>query len=455
MKKVWHLLVMIGLIIGLLPLWACTKEAVSTTTTAMNTTTASKSLEEKARAWVGLLVAQKFEEAVQSFDPTMTTLMPAASLQTTWNTLLTQVGDFKEIKNTRTAQQSGYDIVFVTCNFQNAAIDVKVVYDAGGKIAGLFFAPASETAAYNPPEYANTTLFTETEVTVGTEPWQLPATLTMPKGDGPFPAVILVHGSGPNDRDETIDGNKPFKDLAWGLASQNIAVLRYEKRTRQYPNECAAMIDRFTVQDETIDDAIEAVNQLSRTKGIDSKKIFVIGHSLGGMLAPRIAAQDDRIAGIIMMAGAARKLEDLMLEQTQYIAGLDGKTDDTEAGQIKTLQEQITKIKELDFSPGEIILGAGKAYWQDLEQYDPVTTAEKLTVPMLILQGERDYQVTMVDFANWSSALQGHANVTLKTHPDLNHLFITGSGKSTPAEYTKPGNVAQESVEDIAAWVKK
>ncbi len=275
----------------------------------------------------------------------------------------------------------------------------------------------------------------------------------MPKGDGPFPAVILVHGSGPNDRDETIGGNKPFKDLAWGLASRSIAVLRYEKRTKQYPQEISAVINTFTVQDETIDDALAAVTLLSQTRGIDSRRIFVLGHSLGGMLGPRIASQDNRIAGLIVLAGLMRKLSDTILEQSKYLASLDGSNNEKKAEQINAIAQQVKRIQDLDFREGEIILGAGKAYWQDLNAYDTVITAKSLTIPMLILQGERDYQVTMEDFTGWANGLKGMNNVTLKSYADLNHLFMTGTGKSTPAEYNQPGHVNKTVIEDIAAWI--
>jgi dipeptidyl aminopeptidase/acylaminoacyl peptidase len=263
-----------------------------------------------------------------------------------------------------------------------------------------------------------------------------------------------VHGSGPHDRDETVWGNKPFKDLAWGLASRNIAVLRYEKRTKQYQQETAAMINTLTVQDEVIDDALAAVTLLSKTQGINSRHIFVLGHSLGGMLAPKIASQDSRIAGIIILAGPTRKLPDTILNQYNYLASMDGPIDENKAKQIKAIEQQVKKIKDLDFSEGEIVLGAGKAYWQDLEKYDNVATVKNLTIPMFILQGERDYQVTMEDFNGWTNGLKGMKNVTLKSYADLNHLFIAGAGKSTPAEYNQPGHVNKAVIEDIAAWIK-
>lgn len=410
-------------------------------------------LEKISADWVNLLVGGEFDQAVTSFDATVSKQINAVKLKEIWDSITTQFGAFKGIKSIKTSPFGDYIIAFVTSNFANSVVDIQLTLNTEGKIAGLFFRPSTENVSYNPPEYVATGSFTETEVTIGAGKWLLPGTLTIPKSGGPFPALVLVHGSGPNDRDETIVPNKPFKDLAWGLASRGIAVLRYEKRTKQYGPEFASVMDTFTVEDEVIADALAAVTLLSTTKGIDSQRIFVLGHSLGGMLAPRIAAQDNRLAGIIILAGLTRKLEDTILEQVTYIAMLDGTIDSNEAAQIKTLEQQVKKVKELDFSPGEVFLGSGKAYWQDMAKYSPVATAKNLTLPMLVLQGERDYQVTMVDFKAWADGLKGRNNVVLKSYPDLNHLFMTGTGKSTPAEYSQPSHINKCVIKDIADWI--
>ncbi len=411
-------------------------------------------LEQQAVEWVNLVVKKQFEKAVEFFDKTMSEQVPPAKLQEIWNAIISQVGTFENVIGTRTSQMNDSALVFVTCKFGKAALDIQLTYNAEKKIAGLFFRPSSAAPNYSPPEYADADLFTETEVTIGTGKWLLPATLSMPKGEGPFSAIVLVHGSGPNDRDETVGANKPFKDLAWGLASRNIAVLRYEKRTKQYPQETAATINSLTVQEETIDDALAGVTLLAETKGIDTQRIYVLGHSLGAMLAPRIASQDGRIKGLIILAGLTRNLGDAILDQYNYLASLAGTPNTSVAVQIKAIEQQVKKIKELDIREGEVVMGAGKAYWEDLAEYNVIATAMSLAVPMFILQGERDYQVTMKDFNAWVDGLKEKKNITYKTYPDLNHLFISGTGKSTPSEYQQPGNVAKTVVDDITAWIE-
>jgi len=283
----------------------------------------------------------------------------------------------------------------------------------------------------------------------------LPATLTVPVGAGPFPGVVLVHGSGPNDRDETVGANKPFKDLAAGLASRGIAVLRYDKRTKVYGARGVTTGD-YTVKQEVVDDALEAVRLLRGQPRIDPARVFVLGHSLGAMMAPRIAAADPKIAGLIAMAGAARPLEDAMLAQIRHLAMADGTIspeEQTAIDDMTKLVESIKALKPADAASGRMIAGAPASYWIDLEAYDPPSAAKAVKSPMLILQGERDYQVTMEDFSKWKAALGSRADVTFHSYKPLNHLFIPGTGPSLPAEYQVPGHVDETVIKDIVAWI--
>ena len=409
-----------------------------------------KTLDEIAVDIVALLMDHKYTSVYGYFNSSITTQITANQFQTTWEQqVISSYGEITGITGTLVVNESGYQTVYVTCTFsKDGTMDVKTAFNTHRWIIGLTVVPT--VLPYTPPSYVNQSLFTETEVMVGSGQWVLPGTLTVPNGIGSYPAVVLVHGSGPNDQDETIGSNKPFKDLAWGLASQGMVVLRYEKRTKQYPEQVRAMLQNFTVQEETIDDAIAAVNVLQALSVVNQSQIYVLGHSLGGMLAPRIAVQDHRIAGLIILAGNTRPLEDLILEQTLYLANI---SDTTQSDQINEIRQLVQKIKTLNFTEDELVFNAPKSYWVDLAGYDPVATATTLQIPLLILQGLRDYQVTMEDFIRWNQTFYGNQHVTLKTYASLNHLFIAGTGVPTSAEYLIPGHIDEQVILDIAAWM--
>jgi uncharacterized protein len=413
----------------------------------------------RAKEFLGLLAKEDFAGATKDFDAAMKKALPADKLEATWKVLTAQFGAFQKPGETRVVKAGQYDVVFVTCAFSKATLDAKVSFNGDKQIAGLFFTPHKAPVPYTAPAYVRPEAFKETEVRVGSGEWELPGTLALPVGDGPFPAVVLVHGSGPNDRDEAVGGQKPFRDLAGGLASRGIAVLRYEKRTRQHGTKVVASKEPFTVKEEVIDDALAAVALLHKNPVIDGKRVFVLGHSLGAGLAPQMAAADPKIGGLIILAGFTRPLEDMILEQTKYLLSLeDSLAEKDKQARLDKLKELIDRIKDPKLAPdtpASDLMGGSGAYWLSLRDYHPVEAAGKLHCPLLILQGERDYQVTMDDFANWKKALAGHKDVTLKSYPKLNHVFAEGEGKGKPEEYEKPGHVAQEVIDDIAEWIKK
>jgi dienelactone hydrolase len=423
-------------------------------------------LQKNAEQFVDRMVKGDFATAVKDFDAAMTQAMSAPKLKQTWETLITQCGAFGKREGFRTEKYQQYDITYVTCQFEKVALDAKVVFNSSGKISGLFFVPAKSAAQIKQdskpvplPDYIKPDSYTEKEVTFGKDPWILPGTLTIPKGSGPFPAIVLVHGSGPNDRDETIGPNKPFKDLAGGLASKGIVVFRYDKRTFHYRSQLAKDANEITIRQETIDDAAAAVDFLAANPQIDKHRIIVLGHSLGGMLIPRIAAENKTIAGFVIMAGSTRPLEDSVLEQVKYIAMMDGKIEPEERKALTKIQKQVEMVKSPSLTKNtpndQMPFNSPAGYWLDLRGYNPAVEAKAITQPMLILQGQREYQVTMDDFDGWKKELGNKANVEFKLYPDLNHVFITGKDKCRPEEYMTPGHVAGEVIDDIAAWINK
>lgn len=436
----------------------------STPSAPAATPTVSASDEESitlARKLITQLSDGDFDEAVSNFDATMSSQLPTDKLKGVWDQLTAQFGAFKEQGQAQSGHQDVYTVVVITCTFEKGPLDARVVLDAQKKIAGLFFAPSASATpvSYTPPNYVQESSFTEQEMSFGDPEWVLTGTLTMPKAGGPHPAVVLVHGSGPQDRDETIGGSKVFKDLAWGLASQGVAVFRYEKRTLAYGAKMATSTDQVTIKEETVDDAVMALEMLAGIEGIEPSRVFLVGHSLGAMLAPMISESTEAEKGFVTLAAPSRPLEDLVLEQYNYLANLDGSVTTEEQKALDDTEQQVANVKKLEpgsqTPPDQLPLGLPASYWLSLKGYDPPSVAKDLIEPMLILQGERDFQVTMVDFHGWENVLQGKEDVTFKSFPNLNHLFIPGTGPSSPDEYNKPGHVAEAVVRDIADWIER
>ncbi len=414
----------------------------------------------KARGFIQLLQKGDNEKAAESFDETMKQKLPFGQLSAIWPSLTAQFGNYNGIKESTAEVVSGYVVTRSTLEFEKSKLTAMIAFNDKLEISGLFFSPYKDKSDFIQPPYADTSLFNSRKIEFGLENWKLPGILTIPKGEGPFPAVVLVHGSGPNDMDETIGKNKPFRDLAWGLASNGIAVLRYDKRTYKYPNECAAA-EPFTVKEETIDDAVEAVKFLSGKDLINPKRIFVLGHSLGATVIPRIAKLDNISAGYILLAALARPLGETIWAQCNYIFNIDGDLTKEEQKKLDDMQAKIDNLEKLDTNaniPADSLpMNVPAAYWLDLRKHPLIGEITEVNRPMLILQGVRDYQVTTEDFYMIKTALSEKSEnkqVDFKIYPSLNHLFIEGSSISTPDEYNTAGNVSGEVIIDISNWIK-
>lgn len=413
-----------------------------------------------AKDFVNLLIQGQFEQASQAFPPELQPKAPPSMLQEAWSGLLKQLGAYQQITEATPTHELNVDMVYLTTEFAKGSVDLRFVFDQNGKIAGMQFLPAGTGRAalqpYQTAPYVKPGSFTEQEVTVGAPGFPLPGILTLPTGEGPFPAIVLVHGSGPNDRDETIYNNKPFRDLAEGLASQGIAVLRYDKRTKIYAEQMGQDLNSITADAEAVDDALAGIQFLQNTPGVDPQRVFLLGHSLGGMLVPRIAADVPGLAGAVVLAGPTRPLEDIIVDQITYLNGLQGTLTPEIQAQIEQTKAQAAKVKDPNLSidtPPDQLLGIPATWWLSLRGYNPAETAKTLAIPLLILRGERDYQVSQADFDGWQAALGEKASVILKQYPGLNHLFISGVGQPNPQEYQKAGHVAQAVVDDIASFI--
>ncbi len=219
----------------------------------------------RGRAYIKLLGARRFDEATGWFGDAMREQLPASKLSATWDKIATEGGHLKDSGESHTWSNGAWHVVVTEARFEHGSVDVTLTLDANERVAGLWFGPLRTT--WSRPPYVDPTAFTESDLEVGGEP-RLWGTLAKPSGPGPFPVVVLVHGSGPSDRDETSDGTKLFKDLAWGLASRGVAVLRYNKRTYQYRRSLSGKA--FTYDEEVVDDACAAVRDAASLPGIGS-----------------------------------------------------------------------------------------------------------------------------------------------------------------------------------------
>lgn len=298
---------------------------------------------------------------------------------------------------------------------------------------------------------------------VGQGPLALPGLLTVPAdGEGKrHPAVVLVHGSGPQDRDETLGPNKVFKDLAWGLAAQGIAVLRYDKVTKAHPQKSVEMLTKgFTMDHETTNDALRAAELLRKHERVLPERVFYLGHSQGAMAGPRAGARDPRLAGLILLAGPTRPFAEVGLAQLEYIVSLGGPNAIAAAQLLGQYKVQLKALYDPSFGPdtpaARLPFGVPASFWLDLRGYHPEKVAAGLRMPLLVLQGEADYQVTLEDFAGWKRALGGKKNATLKSFPRLGHHFIDlGKAKAVPEDYYQvTGHVAKDVIDEIVRFVK-
>lgn len=395
---------------------------------------------DTARKALDLLLARQYSALTPMFSP----MSKAANSEEMLAKKVPEAWGAVQNIGTPTARAIGTSsIVAIPVKFANQDVTFQISLNAQGQL-GLIITVVDP---WRHPAYSKPDSFKEREVTVGTQ-WKLGGTLTVPNGPGPFPGVVLVHDGGPADRDEMTGAVKVFKDLAEGLATHGVVVLRYDKRTRTYPS---VMQSRdYTAETEIIEDAVMAAGVLRAQPEVKPGGVFALGFGFGGYLMPRIAEDDGKLAGMVIVNGNQRPLEDLALDEAQYR--------EIQGPQMALIQEQAAKIKKLtqadeDTSP---LLGMLGPYLLDLKDYNPAGQAKLLKIPILILQGERDFQVNMKDFAAWKAGLQGMQGVTMKSYPALDHLLAEGTGKSLESDYRKPGqHVSQAVIDDVAQWVKR
>lgn len=386
-----------------------------------------------------------FDKILNNYDytATMKSVLNKDGLNEVYYQYIVPLNKFKSITYQSTSQGT---ISYIT-EFESGSILLRVTFDNKNKISGFHISPYDTVRMP-----AN---IIEKEIKIGSLKYRLTGTLAEPKDIKADTVVILVQGSGASDQDETVGVLKPFRDIAWSLSQKGVAVFRYDKRTYTYGAKLAKEND-FTVNDEVIDDVVYAYKKM---QSLGYKKIYIAGHSLGGYLMGRIYNALPDANGYIIMAGNVTPIQDLIVTQIKYIDSLDGTITSAEQIQINLLEKQSQAINSLssdnktDLTNSDL-MNAPPSYWIDLKNYDPIGTMKLCKGRILVLQGAKDYQVTVSEYNKWQSGLAVNGNVEFKLYNNLNHLFMPSKVMS-PDDYNNLNHVDENMIEDIYSFVSK
>ena len=393
-----------------------------------------------AKAFVEAFCNKQYDTAISYIDTSIQSKVTPALLGQINNGLNQKIGSFKGVLDINQHKAGNYLNCFVYTAFEKDSMDIKTVLNKENKIVGFFFVKHEEHPnAYN-IKSGNLTL---------------PGTLLIAKDNTQKKLVILVHGSGANDRDETLGQLKPFKDLSKGLLNEGISSYRYDKRSYVSPE---SLPKNLTIDDVVTNDVINIIHYFNNNDSFRNYKLYVIGHSLGAFMAPRIAKRaKGALSGVVMMAAPARPIQDLVLEQLTYLDSLNPNKELTE--KLKAVKQQLHYMHSNSFnenSPSDSLLSKQPAsFWLSFKAYKPLEVIKSIQTPFLILQGEKDYQVQMTDFNLWKKATRGMSNITFKSYPALSHLFMQSNGIPSPKDYEGEKHISSQVIKDIASWIKK
>ncbi len=404
---------------------------------------------------LSLVRTGRFDALRDLFVEGLRPMLSESTLTAAWQSATSSHGALTAVGAATTEAVGPVTVVTVALTFDRGMLNAVIAVAADGHLTSMQLVPATAPAVWQPPSYVDDSAFTDAEIAVGSGPSAVPGTLSRPRRPGPWPAAVLLPGSGPLDRDATIPPNKPLKDIAGGLASRGIAVLRFDKMTFAHP-EHAAHLAGFTLTDEYVHHAVAAVKLIQP----EASRVFLLGHSLGGTVAPRVAAAEPAVAGMIILAGGAQPLHWSIVRQFSYLASLDSAQSEALRPMIDAATRQATSVDSPGLSEStpvaDLPFGVPAAYWLDLRAYDPVAAANQVDKPMLILQGGRDYQVTVADdLSRWRAGLAGRPDVTIRVYERDDHAFFAGDGRSTPAEYQTLQHVDAAVISEIADWITR
>jgi len=395
------------------------------------------------------LQRERYDDIIAHFDDNLTAILDKGRITALMGQLHMQYGQLDSIllfTDEVRAETINYRRGLM---FGPQKFDLIFSLDKENKINSFRLSTHQDKSTWMKPTYVDMEKFSNQTISIGEED-PLLGEISLPNTSYKV-MVVLVHGSGPNNMNERLGPNELFKDLAYGLATNGIACLRYNKRTYDYQSKMAESQSEIGIDEVVVNDAILAIKK-AQEKNVD--KVILIGHSMGGHMAPKIAANAN-LDGVIVMAGNSGPLIDLILPQIEHIYENDPESSLNEF-KVNMVKAQIKTVQDGNFdestSVGALPLGLPAKFWISLQGYEPAKLAKKQDIPYLVLNGERDYQVTPQEAQNWNIEKKGEKS-KLIIYPKLNHMFFAGEGVCIPSEYQKVGHLDEKVLSDIIEWI--
>lgn len=381
---------------------------------------------ELAREWSEQMANGEFSGCAARFSDEMKASLDESALRSAWEQVVSAAGDYVGVWDVTESETNGSVTVVTTLEYTKTGVTVTFVFDAESAVGGLWL----NYRVLKSPAASESEAFTETEIQIGE--YRLDGILTLPVNVEDPPVAILIQGSGQSDFDETVGELKPFRDLAHGLAENGIASIRFNKRYYQR----LSLVNEIpvTIRTEVLEDVNAAIEFAQSRSDLNGENLFLIGHSLGGMLAPVIAEENTAVRGIVSLAGSPRRLEDILCSQYEHQLRQRGFSEEEIAEKAVSVQREAERVKTLADGEESEYFNVNGIYWKSLNEVDTAGAALALEIPMLFLQGDADVQVYAdIDFPAWQALLAGKENCRFRLYEGLGHFFDNEEGKVDPA----------------------
>ncbi|OYU94471.1 MAG: hypothetical protein CFE21_15800 [Bacteroidetes bacterium B1(2017)] len=410
--------------------------------------------EAKGNEIIQLFVNRKFAQIEGKVDSLYRSYYSATTFEKDWTELTGTYGAYVSSRPVNYEVNQYYNFIAFKIKLEDLPYVLNLSFNEKGYLIYVSFMPAHKI--YVAADYCDVSKFSERKVTINNGFYELPGLLSTPRNVEKAPLVIILMEAGPTDKDGSYEENKPYKDIAWALSTKGYAVYRYEKRSNTYGiymQRDKAAYETFTPREDLLDDLYKAIDTLKTLPDIDPTKIYILGHGQGAMLAPLVAKERDDVHGIIMMGANAKRTQEMMIDQYKYLSYVTPNKkkeyDEQTVNAIRSMDKKLNPLTEHDKMPYSV----QATYWIWLNKYKHVEITKKLKKPILILHGDRDYQVNMENYRMWQKELEKNPNVTLKDYPKLNHLFYSGEVESTYSEYYLKSNIPDYVINDLLAWL--